>query len=178
MGAAVKDVTSTQKVKAFWVNKDVIYKEKVYNEWFAPRVWLDQKTIVGPLLPKTNYLALSADMDEFFEPPEQKHIKGQNRIAYVQKRLWTPEPITLENVMTIPIYGIHARQNLLTATASKRGAFLNNFDNPNIRMPGLIHGTPPSGLYFFHFHFRGLEWFKNKFSKMSYATKGPGASTH
>lgn len=179
LGAGVKGVTEVKQVREFWKDKkNVFYHEKIYDEWRAPMVWLDQRSQVEKLLPPSNYFALPVDLDEFFEYPSDKQLQGKDTFAFEQVRLWSTESPTLKNIKTLPLYKLDREYGLLSHDSVRRGGFINSFNSPTITTVGLARSGPITGLYFFHFHFKGLEWFKNKFSKMKYATESPGASRH
>jgi len=158
LAASVRSVTKIDQVREFWKDKkNVIYHEKLYDEWFAPKVWEDQRAQVKKLLPPTNYLALSVDLDEFFEYPDEDQLKGLNAIAFTQARFWSPKTPTLDNIKDLQVFDLKNGGDFLSNGSVRRGGFINNMNHSQITTTGLIKNAPISGLYFFHFHFRGIE---------------------
>ena len=89
------------------------------------------------------------------------------------------EPINLQNIKNINLFPIpNLQNNFLITGAVRKGAYINMLNQQGIEIAGAVRGLPESELYFFHIHFRGLSWFKEKFKKMKYKPNSGGSSFH
>ena len=66
LATEVRGVSTINKILEFYKDKNIIIQKEICNNWHAPTIWNKQKSLVKLHLPKNNYLALSADSDEFF----------------------------------------------------------------------------------------------------------------
>lgn len=178
LAASVKGSTTTDWLRRFYKGKDVVFKEEVYDTWDAPRVWQDQKRMLDKYLPEKPWMAVSADADEFLEPVTPAMCKGKSHLVFKQARLATLEPLTLDNVHDIDIFKVPNNAAAIAPNAVSRGAFINNLNNKKIIITGASDKPEENAPLFYHFHFRGKEWYKNKFGKMKYRDPNNGSSFH
>jgi len=173
LGASVKGTTHTDWVRNFYKDKtNVIYSEKEYNYWHFPSVWEDQVSIVESHIPSNeNYYTLIADCDEFFEPVEDCVLEHSRYIAYKQLRLGALEQLSLGNIMGADIFTIpNIKDGLIVYKSTPiRCGLVNDIKNLFV-VPGVARGSKFSGLYFFHLHFMGLNWYVKRFKNMRYPT--------
>lgn len=177
--------SSIQQVTDFYRDKDVIIHPVEMEQWDARNIWSIQREAVSRYTKYTlDYIAISADTDQFFEPPDFMEIKDQlvvyERIDLVTDQ--TPDVATV-NDMNCSVF-LPDTKSMLVPKKDFTAAFVNNLHHKDVFLTGHYNGklkrisNQNINLQEFHIRLRGVNKFIEKIEALTFNNLYGPVSSH
>jgi len=177
--------SSIQQVTDFYRDKDVIIHPLEMGQWDARIIWSIQREMVSRYTDyMLDYIAISADTDQFFEPPDLLEIKDQlvvyERIDIMTDQ--TPEVSTV-NDLNCSVF-LPDTKSLLVPKKDFTAAFVNSLHHNDVFLTGHYIGklnrisNQNINLQEFHIRLRGVNKFVEKIEALTFDDLSGPVSSH
>ncbi len=177
--------SSIQQVSDFYRDKDVIIHPVEIDQWDARTIWSIQRETVSCYTKyMLDYIAISADTDQFFEPPDLVEIKEQ-LVVYERIDLMTDQTpdVSTVNDLNFSVL-LPDTKSVLVPKKDFTAAFVNNLHHKSVFLTGHYTGelkrisNQNKNLQEFHFRLRGLNKFIEKIEALTFDDFSGPVSSH
>jgi tetratricopeptide (TPR) repeat protein len=177
--------SSIQQVTDFYRDKDVIIHPVEMEQWDARTIWSIQRDIVSRYTRyMLDYIAISADTDQFFEPPDLLEIKDQ-LVVYERIDLMTDQTPDLPTVhdMNCSVF-LPDTKSVLVPKKDFTAAFVNRLHHKDVFLTGHYIGplkrisNQNINLQEFHIRLRGVKKFIEKIEALTFDNLSGAVSSH
>lgn len=177
--------SSIQQVSDFYRDKDVIIHPVEIDQWDARTIWSIQRETVSCYTKyMLDYIAVSADTDQFFEPPDLLEIKDQ-LVVYERIDLMTDQTpdVSTVNDSNFSVL-LPDTSSVLVPKKDFTAAFVNCLHHKDVFLTGHYTGklmrtsNQNKNLQEFHIRLRGLNKFIEKIEALTFDNLSGPVSSH